>query len=476
MGVKKQFKRTLLSAAFTLGFAAAGTANAFDWLMAQGTEPVGASAAAKPWGFVQANYQKDFSDPNPSGQFVPAKLLGPNLNSQSMFNLSHAQFGLRGTGFPLDDHVNYFLLVEAGNAATTTTGAGNNGVVVTDASITLNYIEGARVRVGLFKYPGAEEGLQSLASMDYVNFTEMTNFLLLERFPNATFTCAAPCVAPAVAGPVPAGTNYTGNLGPYSWGQLQNGSNINGFSTPVGAFRDTGVQVFDNFQVAKDWKMTYAVMVGNGSGIQWDNVDAKYDTYLYLSTERELDGGAGILKHGFKFFAWNQQGQRLVDVTNDAVANRKLYDRKRSGVGMKYLAKPFRVTAEYIDANGMIFEGPDKPNFYFAAPGNTGNTNSGADAKGKGWYLEGGWFIPSSKWELDARYDTMRANTGRIDEHVFSKWTAGVQYLMNPMSKVTFNYEMRNYDCTASTTQCTNADVNLVGVGRKLSAQVTAAF
>ena len=515
MGVKKQFKRTLLSAAFTLGFAAAGTANAFDWLMAQGTEPVGASVAAKPWGFIQAYYQKDFSDPTTAqigavgqpgsiapGSFNNPKLLGPNLNSQSMFNVSHAQFGLRGTPFPLDDHVNYMFLVEAGNAATnvyssvtntattpgTAVGSVNNGVVVTDASVTLNYLEGARIRVGLFKYPGAEEGLQSLASMDYVNFTEATQGLLLERFPN---------------------TVYTANTSPVTWTQLQNGYTINSFSTPVGAFRDTGVQVFDSFQVAKDWNMTYAVMVGNGSGIQWDNVDGKYDTYLYLSTEKDIEGGAGVSKHGLKFFAWNQQGQRLADVTACAAAaingipvcsaatqNRKLYDRKRSGVGMKYLAKPFRVTAEYIDANGMIFEGQDKASWFFApqlSADMAAGLNSGATAKGNGWYLDGGWFIPGTKWELDVRYDTADFNIGMPDEHKFSKWVFGTQYNINPLNKVTFNYEMRDFTCTgpgvtltALNTQTTGLaglnscrdviEPNLAGVGRRLSVQVTSAF
>ncbi|MEO8333102.1 MAG: porin, partial [Gallionella sp.] len=309
------------------------------------------------------------------------------------------------------------------------------------------------VRTGLFKYPGSEEGLQSLTTMDYVNFTEAANFLLLERFPNTT---------------------YTLNVGPFTQAQFQNGSNINAFTAPVGGFRDTGVQVFDSFDMGKDWNLSYAAMVGQGSGVQSDNIDGKYDTYLYLSSEKNLASTGPA--NGLKFFAWNQSGQRLVDVTNDATANRKLYDRKRSGVGVKYMAKPYRVTAEYITANGMIFEGPDKPSYYFAFPANATGANNGADAKARGWYLDGGWYIPNTKWELDARYDILDANIGRGDEHKFSKWTLGTQYLINPMSKITVNYEKRKYDCTASSAQCTNADVNLNGVGNKFSVQVTAAF
>jgi hypothetical protein len=472
MGVNKQFKRTLLSAAFALGFTAAGTASATNWVMLQGTEPAAASVPAKAWGFIQVNYQKDYSDPNSTGGMVPAKLLGPNLNAQSGINLSHLQFGLRGTGFPLDEHINYFLLVEAGNAGTnvggnSTTGiSSNNGAVATDASVTLNYLKGARVRVGLFKYPGADEGLQSLTSMEYINFSEATNFLLLERFPNAGFTaCALPtvCTVPLTA---------TGNTDAYTINQLQNGAGLNKFVAPAGGFRDTGVQVFDSFDIGTDWDLTYAAMVGNGNGLQWNNVDGKYDTYLYLSTEKKLGGGAGAYVNGLKFFAWNQSGQRLLDNTNDSIGNAQLYDRKRSGVGVKYIGKPYRVTFEYIDAKGMIFEGPDKPNFYLT---NTAAGN-GADAEANGWYLDGGWYIPGTKWELDARYDTMDKNIGRVDEHTFSKWTAGVQYIYSPMSRVTLNYEMRDYKCNTSSAQCTGATANFAGVNNKLSMQVTSAF
>src|SRR4030067_958849 len=70
MGVNKQFKRALISAAFTLGFAAAGTASATNWLMAQGTEPFAASSPVKVWGFIQTYYQKDYSSASATGADV----------------------------------------------------------------------------------------------------------------------------------------------------------------------------------------------------------------------------------------------------------------------------------------------------------------------------------------------------------------------------------------------------------------------
>jgi Phosphate-selective porin O and P len=457
MGVNKLVKRTLISAAIAFGFATAGTAKAIDWLMLQGTEPAAASVPAHVFGFVQANYMKDFSSANPgnlpggtqtgctpgaSNCYVPPKMLGPNLNAQSGFNVLHAQVGVRGTGFPLDEHINYFMLLEAGNAATST-----NGPSLTDASITLNYIKGARVRVGLFKYPGSDEGMQSTIATTYMDFSEATNALLLERFPNDV---------------------YTANLPPQTQAQLQaSGKPLNGFTKPAGGFRDSGVQVFDSFDMGKDWSLTYAAMVGQGSGIELQNLDGNYDTYLYLASEKNLASTGPA--NGLKFYVWSQSGKRLADITNDAAANPQLYKRDRSGLGVHYLAKPYRVSFEYISADGMIFEGPDKPSFLFVS-------TNGATAKANGWYLDGGWYIPNTKWEFDARYDTVDLNTGATDEHKFTKTTLGVDYNFNPKAHVTFNYELRDFKCTAAGTACINANKNLTGVGNKVGVRVTAAF
>lgn len=452
MGDKKQFNRALISVACTVAFSCMGTAHAANWLMLQGTEDPGASARANVWGFIQAQYQQDFSDASATGQYVPPKLLGPDLDSQDGFNINRARIGVRGTGFPLDSRINYFALLEMGNNGIT---HGNGAFAkLTDASITLNYIPGARVRAGLFKTPGSEEGLQAIHVFDYINFTEATNGLLLERFPNQA---------------------YTANVGPFTEAQLQGGSSLNGFNSPVGAFRDVGVQVFDAFDVGNDWEVSYAAMIGNGNGIEFSNSDGEYDKYLYLSVEKKL-GGKGPKADGLKFFAWGQWGKRLLDNTNDSTANLVAYDRDRAGLGVKYMAKPFRVTAEYIAADGMIWVGPDKPSFYFANPANATGANNGADAKASGWYVEGGWHIPNTKFELDARFDTMARLEGRNDEHQFDKWTLGVQYHFNPKTRVTLNYEIRDFECVAATTQCGNANKNLTGVGDKVGVQLTAIF
>jgi len=470
MGEIKQFRRALLSAVCTLGFLSAGAANAANWLMLQGTESPGASARANVWGFIQAQYSKDSSSTNAAGQLVPPKLIGPNLNAQSGFNINRARIGVRGTGFPIDSHVNYFLLTEMGNNGITH--GGNAFAKLTDASVTLNYIPGARIRTGLFKTPGAEEGLQAIHVFDYINFTEVSNGLLLERVPNKGFTNPNTCFTPPG---VPNGC--TGNVGPFTEAQLQGGASENQFNAPVSAFRDVGIQVFDAFDVGKDWELSYAGMIGNGNGIEFDNSDGEYDQYLYLSAEKQY-GGKGPRAEGLKFFTWSQSGKRLLDNTDDGTDNLKSYKRDRAGLGVKYLKKPFRVTAEYITADGMIWVGPDKPNFYFTNNIAHGN---GADAKANGWYLEGGWYIPNSKWELDARFDTMTRLKDRKNQHKFDKWTFGLQYHFNLKTRLTVNYEKRTFKCDSGVAPCTapppnTPNFNLEGVGNKVGVQLTAIF
>ncbi len=466
MGEKKQYKRALISAACTLAFSA-GSAHAANWLMLQGTEDPAAASRAEVWGFIQTKYEKDFSDTNAAGGYVPPKLLGPELDSQDGFNVNRARIGVRGAGFPLDSKINYFVLLEMGNNGITH--GGDAFAKLTDASVTLNHLPGARIRAGLFKTPGAEEGLQAIHVFDYINFSEVTNGLLLERFPNRQFTDCTGATLPCNAA--------TGNRGPYTEAQLQGGASLNAFDSPIGAFRDVGVQVFDAFHIGSSWELSYAAMAGNGNGIEFDNSDGEYDKYLYLSAEK-LFGGKGPKAEGLKFFAWGQWGTRLLDNTNDTVPNLKSYDRDRAGVGVKYMKKPFRATAEYVVADGMVFVGPDKPNFYFT--NNTAHGN-GADAEASGWYVEGGWYIPNTKFELDARFDTLTNLEDRVNQYTFDKWTLGVQYHFNPKTRVTVNYEIRDFECESGVAPCTapepnTPNFNLKGVDDKVGVQLTAIF
>jgi len=447
-------KKTLIAAGITqcLLFS---TAHAANWLMLQGTEPESSAPRAKVWGFIQAQYQKDNSDANATNGYVPPKLIGPNLSSQEQFNVNRARIGVRGTGFPLDGKTNYFILAEFGNNGITA--PGDRNARVTDASVTLNYIPGARVRAGLFKYPGAEEGLQAIHVFDYINFTTVTNQLLLERFPNR---------------------NYTANNAPVT---LPAPDQLGGFDKSVGAFRDVGIQVFDTFKV-NNWEHSYAVMYGNGNGLNFGENDDSKDTYLYWSSEL-VYGGKGGRREGLKLFAWTQSGKRYLDNTNDSTHNPVGYDRDRQGLGVKYLKKPFRVSAEYMSGEGMIFVGPDKATFDVAPGGPHAAAGNGENGKADGYYMDFGYYIPNSKWEIDLRYDvynrltndTPSATNGNTMEFQFKTFTIGAQYHINKKTRINMEIADRNVEAVDWPAGVGPND-NLDGIDKRYAIQLTHIF
>lgn len=432
--------RKILSGSILLGLLAlSANALAADWLSLQGTEPAGAEQVAKVWGFVQVQYQDDSSDPNGAGGYIPPKLIGPNLDSQSAFNVNRARIGVRGVAMPLDPKINYFLLLELGNNGITE--PEGSFAKATDASITFNHLKGARVRAGLFKYPGAEEGLQAIHVFDYINFTWVTNQMLLERFPNRV---------------------YTPNNGPTT---LPPENRLNGFERGVGAFRDVGVQLFDTFKVGNDWDVSYALMIGNGNGLNFADNDDNKDLYVYAAAEKVF-GGAGARRQGLKLFAWSQSGKRTADLSADSCANPALtfpacgpggsgristvhdpveYDRDRMGLGVKYLRNGVRLSAEYMEGEGMIFQAPHNSSFAIGPgqgiPG--APAGNGAFAEAKGYYVEGGYRFKKSKWELDLRYDKYNRLDGDLFQIDFERTTIGAQYFFNPRVRIAINYEIR---------------------------------
>ena len=448
-------------------FAFSGSAFSANWLQLQGTEPEGAEQLGKVWGFVQVQYQDDSSDPNPAGGFIPPKLIGPDLETQSAFNVNRARIGVRGVAMPIDQKINYFLLLEMGNNGITE--PENSVAKATDASITFNHLKGFRVRTGLFKFPGSEEGLQAIHVFDYINFTWVTQQMLLERFPNANYTPNNP------PQPIPPETRF------------------NGFDRGVGAFRDVGVQVFDWFNVGNDWELSYAAMIGNGNGLNFTDNDDNKDVYLYASAEKVF-GGRGPRREGLKFFAWSHTGKRTADLTADSCTdpaatfpacgpagsgristehNPVEYDRDRMGAGFKYLRKGLRVSAEYMAGEGMIWQAPHNPTFGIGpGQGIPGAPGNGALAEGVGYYIEGGFRFPKTKWELDLRYDVYNRLDGNQFEIEFDRTTIGVQYFFNPRVRVAFNYEIRSAEALNFPAGA-GPNANVGGIDDRIAIQVT---
>lgn len=450
--MKAVLKKTMLAVSCAAALGGINTsAQAADWLMLQGTEPHGSAGRAKVWGFIQTQYQSDNSSPNGAGTYIPPKLIGPDLDSQEAFNVNRARIGVRGTGMPIDPNVNYFFLAEFGNNAITNPGSGF--AKVTDASITLNHLKDfVRVRAGQFKIPMAEEVYQGIALIDYVNFTDGTNQMLLERVPNRAFT---------------------GNVAPQP---ISSTTSLNAFNQSIAAARDVGVQAFNTFKLDSDWEASYSFMVGNGNGINSSDNDNSKDYHMYFSATKVF-AGKGPRRQDWKTFAWYTTGKRHLDGNNDGAVEE--YDRKRYGVGTRYLKLPFRVAVEWIKAEGVIFQGPDKPSFGLLPP-SVGNPNHPANglndnAESSQWSVDIGYYIPNTKWELDFRYADYTRMEDSIAEFDWKALTLGVQYHFNKKTRLTVNVTDRDVEATAFASGA-GPNANLDGIDKRYAIQLTHIF
>lgn len=420
-----------------------------NWLALQGTEPKGTSERAYVSGLVQAEYQKDLSTGNEKGEFIPQKLIGPNLESRSGFQVGRAMVGVRGTGLPLDSRVNYLLLIELGHNGITH----NDGARATDASMTVDWLPYLTVRGGLFKYPGSEEGLQSPAVSPYINFSEATQQLMQERFPNSD--------------------NFlkTGDRGNTEAKILSISSN--GFAKPVGAFRDTGVQIFDTIDYA-GWEHTYAMMLGSGNGLNMGDNNENLTQYYYLASERVLSGGErDVNREGVKVFGWMQTGKRSYD-TDFNLGSRSIqhFTRTRYGMGVTGQWKAYRAQAEYFGANGMIFLGQHKESFDMNAPG-LDTPGNGLKGKASGFYLDGGWRVLDTNFEIDMRYDYVDRLPGDDLEVKFNRLTLATRYFVSKKSSASVNYEIRRAKSVTGNASLQN---NYSGLGGRMGIQFTSQF
>ncbi len=381
-----------------------------NWLFLQGTEPDGQGAKPRVWGFIQPQYQ--YTDGTGlrggdwDGQKAVFNQVGVERESHSDWYLFRARLGLRGKLISETSKINYFLLTEFGDNGITH--YADEFVVLTDASLTFNHIPFARLRIGQFKYPGAEEGLRAIHMFDYVNFSNVTDQLLLERFFDS------------------------------------DGSITNDPNTPngsVGAFRDIGIQVFDRLKFDA-FENSYAVMIGNGNGINRRDNDNNKDLYLYYSTEYKFKESKPPAQKTVKLFSWFQTGKRKLIKGNTGE-----FHRERYGIGSTVRYQKFRTAFEYVWADGMIFNGTDGG----AVPGAIANNGAQVasfnllpDEKAAGWYVDCGYLV-WPRLEFDVRFDIVNRGTeSNRNERLFETLTLGAQYFFYQKNRVIINYEFRD--------------------------------
>ncbi|OZA43112.1 MAG: hypothetical protein B7X80_09645, partial [Sulfurovum sp. 17-42-90] len=351
--------------------------------------------------------------------------------------------------------VNYFFMTEFGNNGVNNPGGHSEAAnYFTDASITLKHIPGAKVRVGIFKTPGSEEGLQSVFVSPYIDFTTMANQQLLER--------------------------QVSDVGMAETGASAGGAAVVHYTSakidkPIAAFRDAGIQVFDTFKFQDDWGLSYAYMYGNGTGISLSDSDNQATHYGYLAAEKLFGAGKGYFTESMKFYVWGQNGSRTLSSFNEttAITTEIEADRKRYGAGMTYYRNGIRFEAEYIKAKGMIFMGPkdvdtdpaiDEWQFQFA-PGNENEANGG--------YVNLQYEIIPKKLEVFGRYDfSNRLTNDPKGEREFKTTTLGASYRFRGATRIDLNYAIKEVEAPGNA----NAQKVLDNMGDRIAVRITAAF
>lgn len=431
-------------------------ATAANWLQLQGTEAPGAPAY-KFWGFVQPTYTSIKGTPVTglqggaaayNNQVFLNNLVGPGLENTEQLQLLRARPGVRGVVPGTQEKINYFVLAEVGdNGITYNRNLTERGLhyreplVLTDASVTFSYIPGVRLRAGLFKLPVGDEALQGVQSMDYINYSNATDVLLNERF----FRYAD---VPAATAPLPTGS------------VLQRAD----FIGPVGAYRDVGVQAFDWFSHGR-WEYAYALMVSQGSGIEWADGEGSPDLTGRVQASYIFEG-RGPRRQDVTFFAWQQDGERAF--------GGQMYDRTRRGVGVRYARGPLRVGAEYIDAQGMIW-GQPAPQFVDIPSATLHPVQTvGVNSRANGYYIDVGWKF-GKQWEADLRYDQLdRFTESQPDERIQKTYTYGLQYFYSPSLRFALNYERRSgYAPHLSSIQPAAQQSNVSQISRTLDDRVS---
>ncbi|MCW8822069.1 MAG: OprO/OprP family phosphate-selective porin [Sulfurovum sp.] len=441
--------------------------NAADWLMLQGIQPDMVapkgvlvpyrSKVPKVWGFIQANYKKDFGEvfvtppgafPNDGLNKTPFSYLNPNLEDQSGFNVFRARLALRGMA-DNDNLVNYFFMTEFGNSAVNNLAGHDVATYFTDASITLKHIPGAKVRVGMFKTPGSEEGLQAVFVSPYIEFTTMTNQQLLERQVSNVG---------AAQNPLGEGiTQYTSTS----------------VDKPIAAFRDVGVQIFDTFKLQDDWTLSYAYMYGNGTGISHSSSNKQATNYGYLALEKNFGKGKGYYTEAMKFYVWGQDGKRTLDSYDGNVTTEVDANRQRYGVGMTYYHNGLRFEAEYMKAKGMIFAGPTDIDHDPSAEDWQFQFATGDENEADGGYVNLQYEIIPKKFEVFGRYDYCNRLTNTTkNERKFKTTTVGASYRYRGATRIDLNYIMKD----GSAPGFAKAQDVLDNMGNRIAVQITAAF
>lgn len=409
---------------------------ATNWVVVQATQ---AKPEHKIFGFVQVLGQKNYGDVVVQNGYklTPFSYIIPDLRSQEVLQVQRARLGARGA-FDDENKINYFLLSEFGKNGITQPLGYKQSNPITDASISLRHLPFV-VRLGIFRYPGSEEGMLAQNASSFINFTTLSDQLLLERFI-------------ATKNSSPNNSTYLA--------QPQSG---------VGAYRDSGVEIFKEFAFGEKESLTLAYMVGNGSGRELENKNENHFThYGYCAYEKKLGGGRGYNSESMKFYGWYQEGKRALYDQNTPT----FYKRVRYGVGATYFHNNLRLAGEYAWGRGMIFTGAKDTNANPHVETWQHEIWAKEENKADGYYLLGSYTFFDS-FSILARYEQYhRLKNNPLQYRKFETLTTGLSYKIAPHHRIDFNYDVRSIEAPFNP----NAQRVLQATGNLLSVQYTLAF
>ncbi|MBN2894855.1 MAG: hypothetical protein JXK05_03065 [Campylobacterales bacterium] len=385
--------------ALTLG------AGATNWSMIQSTQN---QTGHHPWGFVQLLSQHNDGNVIEENGInkTPFVYNTPYLSHQHGLSVSRFRLGLCGA---LDEAntLNYFILTELGHNGITAPLGARSGDWLTDASLTFKQ-RPFYLRIGKFRYSGSEEGMIAQHASPFIQFTTLSDQLMLERFIDSQ-KAIAPHLAPSAQG--------------------------------VGAYRDSGIELLANFALSPGNTLTLSYMIGNGAGLAHRQInDAKPTHYGYAAFEHLLGKGSGYAQESFKLYGWAQQGERLL-YQND---RRTFYTRTRYGAGLSYFDEGVRLASEYMAGSGMLFSGakdtdptPDVERWYY-------EILSDERYKARGYYLLLSYNLIGGL-DLLARYDSYdRAYNDPALRRRFENRLLGCSYRINRNNRIDFNYTLHD--------------------------------
>ncbi|MCQ2036327.1 hypothetical protein [Stutzerimonas kunmingensis] len=403
----------MITACAALALALPFDGYAANWLMLDASEPEDAPAFR---GSMAISIEYQASNDTPllagawKGQPDQFNRFAPRFVDGEVLQIPIAVAGAHGR--LLDGALTYRVAGVAGDNAIVRDLNGYYGDVVhpLDASVTWNRIPHARLRVGLLRQPLGDEALAP--EQRHVNLSHVTQQIVQERY----F---------ASDGSVNGDPNF--DLG------------------PVSAFRDIGAQVFDVFNMGP-WEHTYALMLGNGTGVEPSLNHTGIEKYLYWSSER-IFGGMGPKRDGLKLYAWSQSGERSLKVGPSQV--NKEFERRRAGLGATLRTGPWSLAGEWIEARGMIYHGPDGG----AIPGSISNDgvlmagyNVLPESKANGGYVDLGYRVQEAL-EVRLRYDILHRGTDSANTEIqFQGVTIGGSYAFTRSDRIVIDYQFRRYE------------------------------